>query len=286
MKKGKTQSLGRGLGELLGEIEEAYDNEIPKNGDVLELSISTIKANPYQPRKSFDEKSLIELSHSIKEHGLLQPIVVKEDIDGYTLIAGERRLRASKLAKIKTIRAVVSDVDDTKMRHHALKENIQRDELNAIDLANAYSELMKVYDATHDELSKIVYKSRAHISNTLRLLQLSKKTQKALVQGIITAGHAKVMIGLSENEQEIVVNSIVGQKLNVRAVEQLVKQLKNRQSSEKVEDKKSTPLNFNFRNVSSHLQDLGYKTTTKSNKITIEFSTENEIATFLKHLQK
>jgi len=284
MKK-KSQVLGRGLGALLGEIEGAYDQEVPKNSEVLEIDIDAIKPNPYQPRKVFNEKSLEELSASIKENGLLQPIVVKESIDGYVLIAGERRLRASKLAHIETIRAVVSDVNDKEMQYFALVENIQRDQLNAIELAHAYEELMKVYSATHEELAKIVHKSRTHITNMLRLLQLSKKSQDALVDGTITAGHAKVMIGLSESDQEIVIHSIIGQKLNVREVEALVKQLKAKKlpnNEKKVTQKLPT---FDLKNVTSHLQDLGYKTSSKSNKITIEFGSENEINNFLKHLQ-
>ncbi len=164
------QALGRGLGALLTEMEEVYDNEVPKQHTIVEIPLSQVRPNPFQPRKSFDEKSLSELSDSIKEHGLLQPIVVIEDIDGYILVAGERRLRASKLAKTKTIKAIVATLDEEKMREHALVENIQRDELNAIDLAHAYDELLKVHELTHEDLSKKIHKSRTHITNTLRLL--------------------------------------------------------------------------------------------------------------------
>ena len=128
---GKSQALGRGLGELLGEIEEAYDNEISPSKSVLEIPLSNIKVNPFQPRKHFDEKALTELSESIKRHGLLQPVVVVEQMDEYVLIAGERRLRASKMAKTKTIKAVVVSANDEEMRELALIENIQREELNA-----------------------------------------------------------------------------------------------------------------------------------------------------------
>ena len=135
-------ALGRGLGALLGEMEKVYDNEIPSTDSVLEIPLKNIQPNPYQPRKHFNEESLLELSESIKHDGLLQPIVVIEDIDGYILVSGERRLRASKLAKLKTIRAICMKVDDEKMRQLALIENIQRDELNAIELATAYDELI------------------------------------------------------------------------------------------------------------------------------------------------
>jgi ParB family chromosome partitioning protein len=290
MKKSKNSApsaLGRGLGALLGEIEEAYDAEIPQNSLVLELPLSEISVNPFQPRKTFDENSLNELADSIKNHGLLQPIVVKEDIDGYILIAGERRLRASKKAKLKTIRAVVSNLNNEKMRHYALIENIQRDELNAIEMAYAYKELMKVYDATHDELSSIVYKSRTHITNTLRLLQLFKKAQTALIEGKISAGHAKILVTLNEKEQAMVVDTIVGQRLSVRDTETLVKQIK---SSMDINDSKDSPIqtrpsSYDFETVTGYLQDLGYKTTSKSNKITIEFKSEDDVVNFYKTLQ-
>lgn len=285
MKK-NTQALGRGLGELLGEVEGAYENEVPNNGEVLEIDIDSIQANPYQPRKNFDQESLKELSESIKENGLLQPIVVKEAIDGYILVAGERRLRASKLAKKETIRAVISDVDDLKMQHFALIENIQRDQLNSIELAHAYEELMKAYNATHDELAKIVHKSRTHITNMLRLLQLSKKTQEALIKNQISAGHAKVMIGLSDDDQEIVVNSILGQKLNVREVETLSKQLKNRNSEQKEEKKSTQIIQLDFKELKSHLQDLGYKTSNKANKLIVEFNNNSEIEIFLSYFKE
>ncbi|HIP20456.1 MAG TPA: ParB/RepB/Spo0J family partition protein, partial [Sulfurimonas sp.] len=133
----KTQKLGRGLDALLGEIDEAYENEGSRRDIVLEIALKDIRPNPFQPRKTFNEASLVELAESIKEDGLLQPIVVTEDIDGYVLIAGERRFRASKLAKLKEIRAVVLNSDEQKMRQFALIENIQREELNSIELAVA-----------------------------------------------------------------------------------------------------------------------------------------------------
>ena len=174
----KSQKLGRGLDALLGEIDEAYENEGSYRDAVVELSLKDIKPNPYQPRKHFDENSLLELGESIKNDGLLQPIVVTEDIDGYVLIAGERRLRASKLVKLKTIRAILLNSDEQKMRQFALIENIQRDELNSVELAEAYSELIKMYDVTQEELATKIHKSRTHITNTIRLLQLSPSREK------------------------------------------------------------------------------------------------------------
>jgi ParB family chromosome partitioning protein len=279
--KEKSKALGRGLGALLGEVEEAYDNELPKNEHVNEIPLAQIRPNPYQPRKTFDEKSLAELSDSIKKHGLIQPIVVVEDIDGYVLVAGERRWRASRMAKLKTIRAVIVDLDEEKMRQHALIENIQRDSLNIVELAKAYEELLKVHGITHDELSSVVHKSRAHITNTLRLLQLSKKTQNALIDGTITAGHAKVLVGLGEKEQALIVNSIIGQKLSVREVEAMVKSMKNTPRQNEAAAPKS---NFDFTMLRSRLGDIGFKATAKGNKVSIEFNDEEEIDRFLERL--
>ncbi|MDQ1298899.1 MAG: ParB family transcriptional regulator, chromosome partitioning protein [Campylobacterota bacterium] len=275
----KASALGRGLGALLSEIEEAYDNELPKRNGFEEISITEIRANPYQPRKHFDPTSLAELSESIKTHGLLQPIVVKETLEGYVLIAGERRLRASKLAKFKTIKAIIVTVSDEQMRQHALIENIQRDELNAIDLAQAYQELIEIHELTHDQLSHTVHKSRAQITNTLRLLQLSDKARKALVEGKISAGHAKVIIGLEEKEQSLMIDSIIGQKLSVRDVEHMAKSMKlPRETSIST---KSFVNELNFDKLQSHLTQMGLKTSQKGSKITLEFQTNTQIDAFL-----
>lgn len=282
MAKQKAKSLGRGLGELLGEIEEAYDNEVPSSESVVELPLTQIKANPFQPRKHFDERSLAELADSIKTYGLIQPVVVVEDIDGYILVAGERRLRASKLAKLKTIRAVIAHIDEEKMRQQALIENIQRDELNIVDLAQAYAELLDVHGITHDELSGMVHKSRAHITNTLRLLQLAKKTLAALKEGRISAGHAKVLVGLNDKEQAKLVDSIVGQKLSVRDVEAMTKSMKN--GTKAPETKTVQKESLDFEALKARFDDLGIKARSKSNEITLLFDSEDEIEKLLNQL--
>lgn len=226
-------ALGRGLGELLGEVEVAYGNSNSKNdlsqiGAIVELDVDKIKSNPNQPRKIFDEDKLKELSDSIVEHGLLQPIVVVQDSDGsFTLISGERRLKAHKLAKFEKINSIVLDIEDFKLRELALIENIQRDDLNIIELAYSYAQLINEHNITHDELSKKVFKSRTSITNTLRLLHLSSYVQQLLANSKISAGHAKIMLGLEEAEQKLVADSIIGQKLSVRETEKLVKDLKN-----------------------------------------------------------
>ncbi|MEA3371652.1 MAG: ParB/RepB/Spo0J family partition protein [Campylobacterota bacterium] len=279
----KAQKLGRGLDALLGEMDEAYENEGSQKDSVIEISLKDIRPNPYQPRKSFNEEALVELSESIKNDGLLQPIVVTEDIDGYVLIAGERRLRASKLAKLKEIRAIVLNSDEQKMRQFALIENIQREQLNAVELADAYQELLKLHDLTHEELSLKIHKSRTHITNSLRLLQLSAKTQKALVEKKITAGHAKVLVGLDEKQQQLIVNSIVGQKLSVREVELMIKNMK---TTTPVQKDKPVSISYDFNGVKDRFEHLSCNTKISKNKLTLEFNSQDEIEEFLTLLSK
>lgn len=279
----KSQKLGRGLGELLGEIDEAYENEVSQKDSIIEIALKDIRPNPFQPRKYFEESSLYELGESIKNDGLIQPIIVTEDIDGYVLIAGERRLRASKLAKLKTIRAIVLNSDEQKMRQFALIENIQRDELNSIELAHAYGELIKLHNITQDELSTRIHKSRTHITNTIRLLQLSQKTQRALIEKKISTGHAKVLVGLDEKQQQVIVNSIVGQKLSVREVEATIKSIKNNKAESY---SKPETISYDFKEIIEKLSALGFKIKNSNKSLTIEFDNENQINKFLTYLQK
>ncbi|MGD9623572.1 MAG: ParB/RepB/Spo0J family partition protein [Arcobacter sp.] len=273
-------ALGRGLGELLGEVESAYENSTGNNkSGVRKLDVSLIKANPNQPRKIFDEEKLSELSESIKEHGLLQPIVVVENEDNsYTLIAGERRLRAHKLAKIDQIKAIIVDADELKLRELALIENIQRDDLNIIELAYCYAQLLNEHNITHEELSKKVFKSRTSITNTLRLLQLNSYVQQFLATDKISAGHAKVMLGLSSDEQKMVADSIVGQKLSVRETEKLVKELKEKNSDKPKKEKSFVDYNVTpLKNLMTKLQENNLKVKVEKNYFKIEFNSQEEI---------
>jgi len=249
-------ALGRGLGELLGEIETAYENNnISKKNEILEIDVNNIEPNPYQPRKIFNEDKIKELSQSIEKNGLLQPIVVTKNSGTYLLIAGERRLRATKLANLSTIKAVVIDVDNNKLRELALIENIQRDDLNIIEVAYSYAGLINDFNITHDELATLVSKSRSSISNIIRLLTLSNFSQKMLGSDKISLGHAKLIVGLNEDEQKIIIDSIIGQKLSVRETEILVKQIKdNIKSGTKSSIKKS--IKFNFDSLSKIKESL------------------------------
>ena len=273
-------ALGRGLGELLGEVETAYGKSAGNsNNGVKKIEVSLIKPNPNQPRKIFDEEKLQELSYSIKEHGLLQPIVVVEDEDGtYTLIAGERRLRAHKLANIEEIKAIIVDKDEFKLRELALIENIQRDDLNIIELAFCYAQLLNEHNITHEELSKKVFKSRTSITNTLRLLQLSSYVQQFLATDKISAGHAKMMIGLTAEEQKKICDTIIGQKLSVRETEKLIKDLKEKDSPKLKKENVTNSYNItNLKSFTEFLKNDKIKAKIDKNSIKIEFNSQEDI---------
>jgi len=287
-------ALGRGLGDILSEVEEAYEKDLSdidsfeleaQGARVEEIDVDTITPNPFQPRKHFDEQALKELSESIAEHGLLQPIVVIEKEEGYLLIAGERRLRAHKLAKLPTVKAIIADagIDDIKLRELALLENIQRENLNAIELANSYAELIEVHEITHDELSAIVHKSRSQITNTMRLLSLSKYAQEQLVSGKISQGHAKVLVGLDEKKQKVIIDSVIGQKLSVRDTENMVKNHKVNPTKNAV-TKVVKNFTKNYVNEIESLLPFAHKIKAKS--IEINFTDEKDIENFLTFLKK
>ena len=281
-------ALGRGLGELLGEIEIAYDNGNETDNDNINiLDVDKIKANPYQPRKIFNEEKLSELSESILAHGLLQPIVVTRDADEFLLIAGERRLRATKLANLKTIKAVVLDIEDNKLRELALIENIQRDDLNIIEIAYSYAGLINDYNMTHDELSKIVSKSRSSVTNILRLLTLSNYTQKMIGSNKITLGHAKVIVGLTEDQQKLLVDSIIGQKLSVRETELLVKKIKDEDIDIKIKsDYNKNNLNFDLlKNISATLSKDKLSVNIDKNYFKIKINSQEDIENIAKYFQ-
>ena len=277
-------ALGRGLGELLGEVETAYNNSSDTTANtntIIELDINLIKPNPNQPRKIFDEDKLKELSDSIVEHGLLQPVTVIEDgKGGYILIAGERRLRAHKIANLDTIKSTIIDIEEFKLRELALIENIQRDDLNIIELAYSYAQLINEHSITHDELSGRVFKSRTSITNTLRLLQLSSYVQQMLANDKISAGHGKVMLGLDEELQKKVADSIVGQKLSVRETEQLVRELKSSDSKSEKKILKAKKANFDFKPLENAIENLkksDLKVKAEKNYFKIEIKSQEDI---------
>lgn len=218
----RTNRLGRGLSALIPDISTEIDKK-----DIITIDLKNIYPNQDQPRRVFDEEKIKILSESIKNYGVLQPIVLKPDDKGkYMIIAGERRYRASKLARKSDIPAVIKDIPMKDIMEIALIENLQRDELNPIEEALAYRSLIKNYEVTQEEISEAVGKSRPHITNTLRLLNLPQKIMDMIDQGQITAGHGKALLRVNdENLQLELANKVIAEELSVRATEALAKKI-------------------------------------------------------------
>ena len=234
------QRLGKGLTSIFGQDVSRVLDDI-QNGDMemekqeqSKIPVDEIRPNPYQPRKVFDDEALHELSSSIKQHGVFTPILVKKSIQGYDLIAGERRLRASKLAGMKDIPAIIVDFNDQEMMEIALLENIQREDLNVMEEAKAYEKLIQRLNYTQEQLAHRVGKSREHITNTLRLLKLPEDVQEYVVDKKLSMGHVRALLGLkSEDSMRKIAKQAIDQGLSVRKVEQMVKDINNRVPQEK-----------------------------------------------------
>ena len=227
----KRRALGRGLEELFNSevldyssVEEKIVSETPKD-EITMVDLSELRSNPYQPRKIFDEQALEELANSIKEHGVFQPIIVKKSIKGYEIIAGERRVKASLMAGLTQIPAIVRDFNDTQMMEIALLENLQRENLTAIEEATAYKKLQETLGLTQEELAKRLGKSRSHITNMLGLLTLPDTIQEDISTKKITMGHARVISKLDDyNQQQELVDKVINEGISVRQLEELAKE--------------------------------------------------------------
>ena len=282
----KKKALGRGLEELFStEVLDfdTFESNIMENAttnEIQDIPINEIRPNPYQPRKSFNEEALRELSESIKNHGVFQPIIVKKGIRGYDLIAGERRLRASKMAGLDKIPAIVKDFSDDEMREIALLENIQRENLTAIELAWAYKGIIDNLDIRQEDLALRIGKSRSHITNTLGLLNLPEEVQKMILNGELSMGHARVLSKM-EDESKItgLAKKIINEGLSVHEIEEI---------SKDEEIKKRVPItrrerNTDYTNIENELKDiLGTKVKVDNKKIILgnrkiieKFSVEN-----------
>ena len=228
----KRNTLGRGLGSLLGSKSETTSNNI-----FDEIDINQIEINPNQPRKEFKEENLKELSESISNHGIIQPITVRKlNKNKYQLISGERRFRASKISNLKVIPAFIRKAGDNEMLELALIENIQRENLNSLEIAISYKKLVDDLKINHEELGKRVGKDRSTINNYLRLLKLPPSIQNGLIKNKIQMGHARALISIDISEIQIeIFNSIIKNNLSVRKTEELVRNLKNKK--EKVSQK-------------------------------------------------
>lgn len=218
----RSNRLGKGLGALIPNIKEELDSK-----DIVNIDINKIYANPDQPRKVFDGEKIEVLSSSIKNYGVLQPIVVKPDDFGkYMIIAGERRYRASKKANLKEMPAVIKDIPMKDLMEIALIENLQREDLNAVEEALAYKSLIDHYNVTQEEISEAVGKSRPHITNTLRLLNLSKKVMAMVEDNRITPGHGKALLRIPDHNIQLqIANRIMEEELSVRETEKLAKKI-------------------------------------------------------------
>jgi ParB family chromosome partitioning protein len=218
-----------GLEAIFGDdLKKAFDSienfDAEERATDATIEVSKIKPNPYQPRTVFDEEKINELAQSIKQHGVFTPIIVKKDVSGYILVAGERRTRAAKVAGLKKIPAIIVEMSDIEMREVALLENIQREQLNAIEEAEALKELMDTLNLTQAKLAERVGKSRSYVANSLRLLDLPKKIRTYVLEGKISAGHAKAVAGLDDKELMVkLIERAIDEKLNVRKLEEIVK---------------------------------------------------------------
>ncbi|MEE0966996.1 MAG: ParB/RepB/Spo0J family partition protein [Bacilli bacterium] len=226
--------LGKGLDAIFNDASQGADlqsmiNAIEKKAPEmaqLMIPVKEIRPNPYQPRKYFDEEKLNELAQSIKEHGIFQPLILKKSIQGYEIVAGERRYRAATIIGLEEVPAILVEFTDAQMMEIALLENIQREDLNAIEEAQAYQSMMKELGLTQEELSKRVGKSRTHIANTVRLLKMPKKLQTYVLEGKLTMGHVKPLIGLDDTKALEIAKKAIDQELSVRQVEDIVKGIK------------------------------------------------------------
>jgi ParB family chromosome partitioning protein len=278
----KRRALGRGLEQLFNSENLDFNQietqivESASKDEIVNVKLSELRSNPYQPRKVFDEEALEELTQSIRENGVFQPIIVKKSIKGYEIIAGERRVRASIRAGLETIPAIVRDFSDEQMMQIALLENLQRENLNAIEEAEAYRSIINMMNITQDELGKRIGKSRSHVTNMLGLLRLSNNVQTLVLSSQISMGHARVLSKLEDMEQvEILANKIIKEDLSVRKLEQLVTDAYKRIIPVINHPKRQTR---EYAYIESSLAEkLGTKVSINNNKIQIHYATDEDL---------
>ena len=273
MKKG----LGKGLGALITSADTTSDETFVK-----EIKINEIEPNANQPRKSFDNEKLVQLSESIKQHGVVQPIIVKKEENTYKIIAGERRWRAARLAGLTSVPVVVRDVSNKQVMEMALIENIQREDLNPIEEAEAYERLMKEYNLTQEEISNTVGKSRPAIANSLRLLNLNGKLKAYVINEEISSGHARALLAIDDVKlQEKIAEEIIDKELNVRETEKIIKKMLSKDKKPK-----QAKLTEELADIEDKLKNIfGTKVKLLSNnkkgKIMIEYYSNEELERIL-----
>lgn len=283
------KGLGKGLGSLFDEhniIDDIVTQETSSNNGITKIKLSLIEPNKNQPRKTFDEEKIEILSNSIKENGLIQPIIITPSKNGmYKIVAGERRWRASKKAGLKEIPAVVRDYSDEEVAEIALIENLQREDLNPIEEALGYKTLLEEFNLTQELISKRIGKSRSAVANSMRLLSLEKQIQKLLVSGDISSGHARAILSIEDNELRLALSKrIIEDNLNVRQTEALAKQLQKKPPVKKAAKKSAYDIELDkIQNTLS--SSLGTKVkithTDKKGKIEIEYYGNDDLERIL-----
>lgn len=286
----KKKKLGRGLDSIFGSNVEQFLDEIQESGTdaqgrkEVQIPIQEIRPNPYQPRKEFDEKALEELSRSIEQHGIFTPLLVRKSIKGYDLIAGERRLRAARKVKLETVPAIIVDFDEQEMMEIALLENIQREDLNPIEEAEAFESLVNTLHYTQEKLAERVGKSREYCANMLRLLKLPQEVKQLVVDKKLTMGHVRPLLGLNDEEQMYeAAQEILKQKMSVRAAEKYVKELTHKEPVVKHDPKKEKdPLVKDIENRMS--EKLGTYVEISKKEIHISYTGTDDLNRILEEL--
>lgn len=285
MNDNRRKALGRGLEQLFNNESLYIDNlekeikENTKESDIVEVKLSELRSNPYQPRKTFDEEKLNELASSIKEHGVLEPIIVTKSVRGYNLVAGERRKKAAEKAGLETIPAIIKDFSDKEMMEIALLENVQREDLTSIEEAEAYYNIIKAFNITQEELASRVGKSRTYITNMLGLLVLPESVKNDILEGLITMGHARVLSKLSNPNRIIELsNKVKKDNLSVRELETLVSEGSYKKTNPIVRAKVASPYKY----IETTIREkIGNKVKISDKKIVIPFSNEKDLERIL-----
>ena len=288
---GKKSGLGKGLDSLIPnkkndisdskvEKKQEKENDSPKSGEIM-VRINEVEPNRDQPRKDFDEDALMELADSIRQFGILQPLLVQKKKNYYEIIAGERRWRAAKLAGIKEVPIIVKDYTDQEIVEISLIENIQRENLNPIEEAMAFKRLLQEFQLKQDEVAERVSKSRTAVTNSMRLLKLSPRVQQMIIDDMISTGHARALLAIDDEEQQfILANKIFDEKLSVRDTEKLVKEIKN---PKKTKEKVKTVNDFIYKDLANKMKEvMGTKVSIASKgngkgKIEIEYYSDEEL---------
>lgn len=292
----RKSGLGKGLDSLISNkvtpksSQENKENEVVKEPDFM-VKITKVEPNREQPRKKFDEDALLELAESLKQYGILQPLLVQKREDYYEIIAGERRWRAAKLAGLKEVPVIIKDLSDQEIMEISLIENIQREDLNPIEEAQAYKKLLTEFNLKQDEVAEKVSKSRSAITNSMRLLKLCDKVQQMIIDEQLTMGHVRPLISIEDpEEQYAIAQKIFDERLNVRETERLLKKLqKDKENTEKKQPDNS--MKFLYENLEEQMkQILGTKVSIhpkKNNKgkIEIEYYSQNELDRLLDMMQ-